>query len=95
VTIARSAGYTASKGAVHLLTKTAIQYAREHIRCNSVHPGPVNTLFLQELLDNPARLQERLSRVPLGRLATPEDIAYGVLYLALGESSFAALRSMT
>ncbi len=89
VGIGRSAGYTASKGAVRLFTKaTAIQYAKDNIRCNSVHPGPVNTPFIQELLDNPDRLQERLSRVPLGRLGTPEDIAYGVLYLSSDEASF-------
>jgi cyclopentanol dehydrogenase len=89
VGIGRSAAYTASKGAVRLFTKaTAIQHAKDKIRCNSVHPGPVNTPFLQELLDNPVRLQERLSRVPLGRLATPEDIAYGVLYLASDEASY-------
>ncbi len=89
VGIGRSAAYSATKGAVRIFTKaTAVQHARDKIRCNSVHPGPVNTPFLQELLDNPALLQRRLSRVPLGRLGTPEDIAYGVLYLASDESSF-------
>ena len=89
VGIGRSAAYTTSKGAVRLFTKaTAIEYAKENIRCNSVHPGPINTPFLQELLDDPERLQQRLSRVPLGRLGTPEDIAYGVLYLSSDESSF-------
>ncbi|MDP6549315.1 MAG: glucose 1-dehydrogenase [Dehalococcoidia bacterium] len=89
VGIGRSAGYTASKGAVRLFTKaTAIQHAKENIRCNSVHPGPVNTPFIQELLDNPDRMQERVSRVPLGKIGTPDDIAYGVLYLASDEASF-------
>ena len=89
VGIGRSAAYTASKGAVRLFTKaTAIQHAKDNIRCNSVHPGPINTPFLQELLDNPERLEERLSRVPLGRLGTPEDIAYAVLFLASDEASY-------
>jgi len=89
VAVGRSAGYTASKGAVRLLTKsTAIQYAKENIRCNSVHPGPINTPFIQEMLDDPERLQKRLERVPLGRLGTVEDIAYGVLFLASDEASF-------
>ena len=89
VGIGRSAAYTASKGAVRLFTKaTAIQHAQDNIRCNSVHPGPIDTPFLQEYRDNPDRLQERLSRVPMGRLGNPEDIAYGVLYLASDESSF-------
>jgi NAD(P)-dependent dehydrogenase (short-subunit alcohol dehydrogenase family) len=83
--------YNASKGAVRLLTKaTAIQYAKEGIRCNSVHPGPVDTPMRQEGLAGlgSAALEERLRRVPLGRVATPEEIAYGVLYLASDESSF-------
>ena len=83
--------YNASKGAVRLLTKaTAIQYAKEGIRCNSIHPGPVDTPMRQEGLAglDPAALEERLRRVPLGRVATPEEIAYGVLYLASDESSF-------
>ncbi len=89
VGIGRSAAYTASKGAVRLFTKaTAIQHAKDNIRCNSVHPGPVKTPFIQELLDNPEKLQERLTRVPLGRLATPEDVAYGVLFLASDEASY-------
>lgn len=89
VGIGRSGAYNASKGAVRLLTKsTAIQYAKDNIRCNSVHPGPINTPFLQELLDNPALLEARLRRVPLGRLGTTADISYGVLYLASDESSF-------
>ena len=46
-----SASYTASKGAVRLLTKsTAIQYAKEGIRCNSIHPGPIDTDMIQETL---------------------------------------------
>ena len=89
VGIGRSSAYTASKGAVRLFTKaTALQHATDNIRCNSVHPGPVATPFLQELLDNPEKLEERLTRVPLGRLATPDDVAYGVLFLASDESSY-------
>lgn len=89
VGIGRSAGYTASKGAVRIFTKSiAIQYAKENIRCNSVHPGPVNTPFIQELLDNPELLARRMSRVPLGRLGAAADIAYGVLYLSSDEASF-------
>jgi cyclopentanol dehydrogenase len=83
--------YIASKGAVRLFTKvTAIQHAKDGIRCNSIHPGPVDTPMRQEgLVDaDPAALEERLRRVPLGRAATAEEIAYGVLYLASDEASF-------
>ena len=84
-----SASYTATKGAVRLLTKsTAIQYAGEGIRCNSVHPGPIDTEMIQDTLTDPAMLAERMQRLPLGRVGTAEEIAYGVLYLASDESSF-------
>ena len=81
-----SAHYAASKGAVRIFTKsTAIQYAKEGIRCNSVHPGPIDTDMLGNRYTDPQVLMER---VPLGRIGTPEEIAYGVLYLASDESSF-------
>ena len=84
-----SAAYTATKGAVRLFTKvTAIQHAKDSIRCNSVHPGPIETEMLREALVDPAWRAQRLERVPLGRIGTPDDIAYGVLYLASNESSF-------
>ena len=84
-----SASYTATKGGVRLFTKsTALQHAPDHIRCNSVHPGPIETAMLQEALADPTTREERLKRVPLGRVGTVDDIAYGVLYLASDESSF-------
>jgi len=84
-----SAAYAASKGGVRLFTKaTAVQHARDHIRCNSVHPGPIDTPMVRDPQTDPARLQTLIARVPLGRLGTAEEIAYGVLYLASDESSF-------
>ena len=84
-----SASYTASKGAVRLLTKsTAVQYAKEGIRCNSVHPGPIETDMIQDSLSDPDALAERMQRLPMGRVGKPEEVAYGVIYLASDESSF-------
>ena len=84
-----SPSYSATKGAVRLLTKsTAIQYAKDNIRCNSVHPGPIDTPMIQDTLSDPARLERRMQRLPLKRVGTTEDIAFGVLYLASDESSF-------
>jgi NAD(P)-dependent dehydrogenase (short-subunit alcohol dehydrogenase family) len=81
--------YNASKGAVRLLTKaTAIQYAKEGIRANSVHPGSVATLMNAARRADPELYRQSLSRIPLGRVAEPEEIAYAVLYLASDESSF-------
>lgn len=85
---ADSAAYNASKGAVRLLTKaTAIQYAKEGIRANSIHPGTIETPMTAELLSGDGR-QDRMDRTPLGRLGRPEDVAYGALYLASDEASF-------
>ena len=83
------AAYNASKGAVRLLTKTtAIQYASEGIRANSVHPGSVATPMTAARQADPEILRQSESRIPLGRIGQPLDIAYGVLYLASDESSF-------
>jgi len=86
----RTSSYAASKGAVRLLTKsTAIQYAAEGIRCNSVHPGVIETPMTVPLTLNTQEGRElNASRHPLGRFGQPEDIAYGVLFLASDESSF-------
>ena len=84
-----SAAYAATKGGVRIFSKaTAVQHAKDHIRCNSVHPGPVDTPMVRGPQTDPARLAELTGRVPLGRLGTSAEIAYGVLYLASDESSY-------
>jgi NAD(P)-dependent dehydrogenase (short-subunit alcohol dehydrogenase family) len=81
--------YQASKGAVRLLTKTtAIQYAGEGIRANSVHPGPIVTPMTERRRANPETSRLMLSRIPLGRYGQPMEVALGVLYLASDEASF-------
>ena len=83
------ASYAATKGAVRLLTKsTAIQYAKDGIRCNSVHPGLLDTPMTEDMLADAAHREERTQRIPLGRIGTAEDISWGVLYLASDEASF-------
>ena len=81
--------YQASKGAVRLLTKaTAMQYAEEGIRVNSVHPGPIVTPMTQPRRADPEMAALMTSRIPLGRFGEPEEVAYGVLFLASDESTF-------
>ena len=81
--------YNASKGAVRLLTKsTAVQYAAENIRVNSVHPGPTETDMLDVFFREEGARQARAADTPIPRLGRPEDIAYGVLFLASDESSY-------
>lgn len=87
--------YTASKGGVRLLTKSAaLLCAREryNIRVNSIHPGVIRTAIVSNHLaaaaDPEAELQNLLSWVPLGVLGEPEDIAWGALYLASDEGRY-------
>ncbi len=87
--------YDASKGALRAMTKSdAIIYSRDKIRFNSIHPGNIETpLFrkLAQMVDKQGigHAVEMLSVTnPLDRMGTPEDIAYGVLYLASDESSY-------
>jgi len=81
--------YQASKGAVRLLTKlTALQYAGERIRCNSVHPGPIVTPMTERRRADPAIYKRMVGRIPLGRYGEADEVAYGVLYLASDEAAF-------
>jgi cyclopentanol dehydrogenase len=81
--------YAASKGAIRIFTKvTASQHARDGIRCNSVHPGPVDTEMLHSAMPDPDVLKARLQRVPLGRMGTVSEIVTLVLYLASDDSAY-------
>lgn len=86
--------YHASKGAVRLMSKTdALQYAREGIRVNSVHPGFIWTGMVEGFIAGhagDAREQRRAVDAlhPLGHMGEPDDIAWGVVYLASDESKF-------
>ena len=87
------AAYHASKGGVRLLTKsTAMAHAPEQIRCNSIHPGVIETPMLQAVIDRSedpvAARAEWMKSEPIGRFGRPEDIAYGALYLASDEAAF-------
>lgn len=93
VGVPRMAAYSASKGAVALLTKSvALECARWNIRVNSVHPGFTQTAMVDNHI-NEQRDPEKSRQImaashPIGRIGRPDEIAAGVLYLASDESSF-------
>ena len=75
-----SAAYSSSKGSVRLLTKaTAVQHGHEGIRCNSVHPGFIETPITQMLMSQPGFREQAASMTPLNRIGVVDDVAYGVL----------------
>jgi NAD(P)-dependent dehydrogenase (short-subunit alcohol dehydrogenase family) len=81
--------YTMSKGAVTLLSRSiAVRYGKENIRCNSVHPSTVDTPLVRSVLQDPQRRAERFGEVPLGRLATVDDVANAFVFLASDEAAF-------
>lgn len=96
VATAPISAYGAGKAGVRQFTKSvALHCARAGygIRCNSVHPGVIDTpmveaMFLQAGDDREKIKSSILRRIPLGRLGKPEDVAYMVLYLASEESGF-------
>ena len=91
--------YGASKAGLLALTQTAAAaFAADNIRCNLVSPGHVDTPFIRgnaahspndwtTSIDNPENYQRRLASTPLGRLQTPEDVAWSFLFLASDEAS--------
>lgn len=91
---AGSIAYTASKGAVRLLSKSVALYCAEQnydIRCNSVHPGGVDTPIFDPLWQFMGREQGKAlidRRHPIGRMADSREIAEVVLWLASDRSSF-------
>lgn len=81
--------YSASKGAVRLMTKSvALLGAKDNIRCNSVHPGMVETDMGNAAVALPGEREQRISRIPAGRFAAPSEIANVVVFLASDEASF-------
>ncbi|CAH0311664.1 Cyclopentanol dehydrogenase [Peribacillus sp. Bi96] len=88
VGMAGTSPYTAAKGALRSLSiAAAVEYSKENVRVNSVHPAIIVTPMIEEHLDELSK-QYFTSFTQLPRLGQPDDIAYGVLYLASDESAF-------
>ncbi|MCT2401719.1 SDR family NAD(P)-dependent oxidoreductase [Novosphingobium mangrovi (ex Huang et al. 2023)] len=84
------AAYGAAKGGVRIFSKVvAMECAAEGIRCNSVHPGMIETA-MQDVArrDNPEGFREIVASVPMKRLGTPLDIANMNLFLASDEANY-------
>jgi NAD(P)-dependent dehydrogenase (short-subunit alcohol dehydrogenase family) len=82
-------GYTASKGGIRSISRAAaVDYAKDKIRVNSIYPGLIITPMTEGILYHNVLKQKFEEKTPLPWFGTPEDIAFGVLYLASEESSF-------
>ena len=83
------AAYVASKGGVTNLTRgMALDYAEDNIRVNCICPGFVETPLVAGVIKTPSEYKTLADKHPMRRLAQPEEIAYGALYLASDESAF-------
>jgi len=81
--------YTSAKGALIALTKSlAIQFARQNVRCNIIHPGIIETPMQAPYLADPGKRRSFEEGIPLGRIAHPREIACVALFLASDESSY-------
>ncbi len=82
-------GYNAAKGAVRLATKAAaVQFARDGIRVNSVHPGVMPAMRTSQLTADPEVRKKMLSAIPAGREGRVEEVAFTNLFLASDEASY-------
>jgi NAD(P)-dependent dehydrogenase (short-subunit alcohol dehydrogenase family) len=82
-------GYNAAKGAVRLATKAAaVQFARDGVRVNSVHPGVMPAMRTSQLTADPEVRKKMLSAIPAGREGRVEEVAFTNLFLASDEASY-------
>jgi len=91
----RSVPYCASKGGVEMLTKAlALDWAKRGVRVNTLAPGWVDTDLTHGLLEHDVHGRRLLDHTPMGRFATPRDMAGGVVFLASDASAFMTGQSL-
>jgi NAD(P)-dependent dehydrogenase (short-subunit alcohol dehydrogenase family) len=89
VPVAENYSYSASKAAVHMLTRhLAKRLAPEHITVNAIAPGPFESRMMAFLLDAPESRAEVARQVPLGRIGRPDDVAGLTVFLASRAGSY-------
>lgn len=82
-------GYNAAKAAIRTMTKSAaVQFAKDGIRVNSVHPGIMPAMRTSVTMADPALREKAIADVPMKRAGRPEEVAYPVLFLASDEASY-------
>ena len=82
-------GYAPSKGAVKQLTQSlAADLAKDGIRVNAIAPGVIATAMSASTRADPAKLEKFLTRIPMGRVAEPEELVGAVLFLASSMSTY-------
>ena len=82
-------GYNASKGAVRLMTKAvAVQFARDNVRVNSVHPGVMPPMRTSKLTGDPEVRKKLINAIPMGRAGRIEEVANATLFLASDDASY-------
>ncbi|MDM0085390.1 SDR family oxidoreductase [Variovorax sp. J31P179] len=82
-------GYAPSKGAIRLLTQSlAAELAKDGVRVNAIAPGVIATEMSAHSRADPAKIERLLARVPMGRVAEPEELVGAVLFLASSMSTY-------
>ena len=82
-------GYNGAKGAIRLMTKSAaVQYAKDGIRVNSVHPGLMPPMRSSVSAADPAVREKVIETIPMRRAGRAEEAAYAILFLASDEASY-------
>jgi NAD(P)-dependent dehydrogenase (short-subunit alcohol dehydrogenase family) len=82
-------GYNGAKAAIRVMTKSAaVQYARDNIRVNSVHPGVMPPMRTSVTAADPKLREKLMESIPMRRAGRVEEAAYAVLFLASDEASY-------
>jgi NAD(P)-dependent dehydrogenase (short-subunit alcohol dehydrogenase family) len=83
-----SAYLTAKAGVINLTRHLAVQWAKFGVRVNAIAPSQIDTPLLDDIRDQPGAMEERATRIPMGRIGRPDELVGPVVFLASDASSF-------